>query len=364
MRVHLSVALRVSLLSLLISGLVHSALAGIRPFFLLDYCSWHATDIVVVEVMPEPGVFRVVESWKGDLEPGSPVDLPQLQPIADAKEISSYPQRFDEIRPAGLNEQIPAQAVGSHLVLFLKKEPDASSKKWRPAAFFNEMKSSVVWMDGGQIYGFRQVINPGPSILVTLAMGVDKMKTRVMEILRIQLDLAKVMATQDGAARAEGLKTYVRSDVYEAQQVALSELGKCGPQALPTIREMMADPVFADEGADLNKAFAEAGGASVGEELDSRLQEQLKFWQAAAPTLSAGWWNQDANSHAPLRERYMQPKELVLALERVHYRPASITAEQLDYFWRSQPQLNDPSGLDQMVVECNKLVEHLHTNSR
>ena len=193
-------------------------------------------------------------------------------------------------------------------------------------------------------------------------MSLDKMRDRVSEIDRIELDLMKVSAMEDGAARAEGLKVYVRSDILEAQQLALSELRKSGPKALPAIREMLSDPAFADEGAELVKAFAEAGGESVGEELDLRLQEQVRFWQATAPTLSVGWWNQDATPRAPLRERYMQTLQLVLALEHVHYQPASTTAEKLGNLWRSLPQLNDPSGLDQMATECDKLMAEFRAN--
>ena len=65
--------------------------------------------------------------------------------------------------------------------------------------------------------------------------------------------------------------------------------------------------------------------------------------------------------HAPLREKYSQTWELVLALERVHYRPAAITAEQLGSFWRSIPQLNT-SGLNEMIAECDKLVAELRGN--
>ena len=132
--------------------------------------------------------------------------------------------------------------------------------------------------------------------------------------------------------------------------------------ALPTIREMLADPAFAGEGAELVKAFAEAGGESVGEELDALLKEQVRFWQAIAPTLSIGWWNQDVTPNAPLRERYMQTLQLVLALERVHYQPAATTAERLGSLWGSFPQLKDPSGLDQMASECDKLVAELRAN--
>jgi hypothetical protein len=355
----ISVPLRVGLSALVLS-FVQPCLAAIRPSFSLDYSSWHATDIVRVEVTPNPAVFRVVESWKGDLNVGNLITIPELQPLAGAMEIVAYPK--EDNRKGGLNEQIPAQRVGSQMFLFLKKEPEASSDHWKSADLFGEMRTSAVWIDAGQLYAFQQLVNPGPSVLVPLGTSLDKMGDRIREIGRIQLELVKVIAIEDGAAKAKGLKAYVSSDVFEVRQLALSELGKSGPKALPAIREMLSDPAFATEGAELVSAFAQAGGESVGEELDLRLQEQLRFWQATAPTLSVGWWNQDATPHAPLRERYMQTWELVLALERVHYRPASTTAEQLGSLWRSLPQLNDPSGLNQMVTECNKLVDELRAN--
>jgi hypothetical protein len=353
---------RMVLLSALVSSFVPPSLAGIRPSFWLDYSSWYATEIVLVEVTSRPAVFRVLESWKGDLEVGSTVAVPELQPVAGAIEIAAYPTEFEEISRGGRNEQIPAHHDGSRMILFLKKAADASNDQWQGADDFGEMKTSVVWIEDGQLYCFKQVVNPGPSLLVPWDAGLDKMKDRIREIRRIQLELLKVISIQDPAARAEGLKVNVHSDISEAQQLALDELGKCGPKALTTIREMLADPAFADEGAELVKAFASAGGESVGEELDGRLQEQLRFWQATAPTLPVGWWNQDATPHAPLREKYMQTRELVLALEHLHYRPALITAEVLSNFWRSLPQLNDASGLNEIISECDKLVAEMQAN--
>jgi len=357
-----SASLRVGLLTALVFSFVEPSLAGIRPSFSLDYCSWHATDIVLVEVTPIPGSFRVMESWTGDLKPGNLVTVPGLQPPPVATEIAAYPKEFAEILKGRLNEQIPAERAGSRMILFLEKAPEAASDHWKPADLFGEMKASAVWIDGGQLYAFRQVMNPRPSVLVPWDTGLDKMKDRVREIRRIQLELSKVAAIEDGVARAEGLKAYVSSDVFEAQQLALSELGKSGPKAVATIRKMLSDPAFADESAELVKAFAEAGGESVGEELGRRLREQLEFWQANAPALAEGWWDQDASPHAPLRERYMQTWELVLELERLHYRPASITAERLGNFWRSLPQLNDASGLNQLATECDKVVAEFRAN--
>ena len=359
---NISVSLLLCLLSAVVFSFVQRSLAGIRPAFLLDYCSWHATDVVLVEVTPKLGVFRVMEPWKGGLKAGHLVTVSELQPPSGAMEIAAYPREFEDIVRGGLNEQIPAQRVGSQMVLFLKESPEASSDHRKSADLLGEMKASAIWIDGGQLYAFRQLMNPGPSVLVPWDMSLDKMRDRVSEIDRIELDLAKAIAIEDGAARAERLKLYVRSDILEARKRALSELGKSGPKALPTIREMLADPAFADEGAEFVRVFAEAGGESVGKELNMRLREQVKFWEATAPTLSIGWWNQDASPHAPLRERYMQTWELVLALERVHYQPASTTAEQLGNLWRSLPQLNDPSGFDRMATECDKLVAEFRAN--
>jgi hypothetical protein len=345
MHTNISVSLRVSLLWFAVISFVQPSLAAMRPAFLLDYCSWHATDVVLVEVTPKSGVFRVMESWKGDLKAGNLITVPEMQPPTGGMEIVSYPRDFDDIVKGGANEQIPAQHIGSQVVLFLKESSEASNNHWKSADLFGEMKASAVWMDRGQLYTFRQLMNPGPSVLVPWDMTLDKMKDRVSEIHRIELELVRVTAIEDDAARAEGLKVYARSDVLEARQLAFNELPKSGPKALPAIREMLSDPAFADERAELIKVFAEAGGESVGEELNVRLQEQVRFWQATAPTLPIGWWNQDATPHAPLRERYTQTLQLVLALERVHCLQAVTTAEQLGTFWRSLPQLNDPTRL-------------------
>jgi hypothetical protein len=148
---------------------------------------------------------------------------------------------------------------------------------------FDQMKTSTVWIDGEQVYSFQQLINPSPSEFFVLHSSIQQMKARVAEINRIQKELAVVVSNGNSGARAEGLKPYVRSKLFEAQRLALNELGKCGPSALSTIRGMLDDPAFADEAAELVSSFAEAGGELVGEELNSRLQKELAFWQTTAP---------------------------------------------------------------------------------
>ena len=125
---------------------------------------------------------------------------------------------------------------------------------------------------------------------------------------------------------------------------------------------MLDDPVFADEASELVNALVKAGGEAVGAELHSRLRQELAFWKSTGPCLSQGWWNADARPHAPLRERYSETYELILGLEQTHYSASLNTAEQLRDFWRSLPQLNDPSGLNHMAEECDKLISRLQNN--
>jgi hypothetical protein len=76
----------------LLSVLAHPAFPAIRPSFALDYSSWHATHIVLVITTPTEGAFEVVESWKGDLQAGERLVIPELVPVPNAIPISRYPK--------------------------------------------------------------------------------------------------------------------------------------------------------------------------------------------------------------------------------------------------------------------------------
>lgn len=235
--------------------------------------------------------------------------------------------------------------------------------EWQSADVSHEMRASVVWIDGTQTYKFTQWSNPGPSLLSAWGRSLDSVHGRVTEVIHIQQGLATALNVKDGGTRAEHLKPYVQSDLFPARLLALDELGKCGPSALGTIRDMMDDSAFADEAEDLIKAYSEVGGEAAGDELNARFKEVLSFWRATGPTLSPGWWNQDTTPYAPLRERYGQTIQLIRGLELTHYSAALDTAIQLRNLWRSLPQLNDPSGLNHLAEECDKLVDELRANS-
>ena len=149
--------------------------AGFRPSFSLDICAWDATHIVVVAVTPDDDVFSVIQSLKGDLRIGESVTVPELRSDVDTVPISRYPQSqaFERTDEQGVSGRIPRQPIGSQIVLFLKQVQGKNApyqetnlqdrRQWKPASLYGGMKVSVVWIDGGHLFCFQQLQNPGPS---------------------------------------------------------------------------------------------------------------------------------------------------------------------------------------------------------
>jgi hypothetical protein len=172
--------------------------------------------------------------------------------------------------------------------------------------------------------------------------------------------LEEAVKAEDGFVKATRLRAYVHSDVRPAQQFAMDELSRSGSSAVTTIRGMLNDNAFAGDAAPLVAAYAAAGGEALGEDLNARLREELKFWRSVAPSLPLGWWNPiGLPDREAFQRRYMLTLRLVQALQQLHYGPALPTARQLSDFWKSVPQLEDRSGLSQLSQESDKLIEQL-----
>lgn len=174
-----------------------SGVAGVRPSFMLDYSSWHSTDVVLVTATARGGEFEVIESWKGNLHSGDHVVIPELKPNANAIPVGLYAD--DGLPREGvIGTEIPKQLAGSQLLLFLKRVPPTAQTaggtqhtppQWMPSSLFNDMKSSVVWIDGSRLYRFVQTMNPGPSTLQPWTMPDGKLRERVTRSFRSSKNL-------------------------------------------------------------------------------------------------------------------------------------------------------------------------------
>ena len=367
--------IRVFWCAILLAVWSQSGFAMLRTLFSPDAASWAASNIVLVETTPIDGTFRVIESWKGDLSAGSQLVIPELIPAANALPISAYPDWLTTVVPSAAAEQIPRQPVGSRLVLFLRRnKPQAGAVQktdwvgWGPGADEDSMKIAAVWIDGGTTYFFSDGrFTSGPLFLGEFKEYVPEerrlesrseewLKQDVERVLRVQNEMTSILEEKDGRARALRLKPYVTSKIYPAGRQALEELGKSGPSAVGPIGEMLDDPAFAERSSDLVDAMVKAGGEAAGDELNRRFERDVAFWERTGPSLRQGWWNDVATPDSPLRNRYGQTYHLIFGLETIHYAGAVSSAIELRNLWRSLPQLNDPSGLNQMAQECDALI--------
>ena len=111
------------------------------------------------------------------------------------------------------------------------------------------------------------------------------------------------------------------------------------------------------------KALVRAGGTAEGSDLTARLGRDLEFWRA--PQLHQGWWSDDRTPESPLlRNRYGQTLELIRGLDGIQFPGALNTATALRDLWHSLAQLDDPTGLNQMSEECDKLIHDLQQRKK
>ena len=207
------------LLAILLPALTSPAGAAIQPAFSLDFSSFHATDVVVVQTMLDEDSFEVVEAWKGNLSVGDRLVIPELRPAANALPNPAHPLSWTS---GAVWETIPKQSPGSRMILFLRsKAPEGPTSSgaqagvrrgWLPSDMMNWMMASVMWMHGNQLYYLIRESNAGPSILYASKYSPEAVRNRVSEIVKNQRDMAVVLTTPNSGQRAEALKPFVRSE--------------------------------------------------------------------------------------------------------------------------------------------------------
>jgi len=123
---------------------------------------------------------------------------------------------------------------------------------------------------------------------------------------------------------------------------------------------MLSDQSLVVLHAEVVESLAVAGGEKVGDELTAVVRKELEFWRAIGPTLQEGWWNDFPQlERFRLRDRYGKVFESLAALRKLKFPGCREVVTELRDFWRSQPQLEDKGGLNQMSQECDEILREL-----
>jgi hypothetical protein len=92
------------------------------------------------------------------------------------------------------------------------------------------------------------------------------------------------------------------------------------------------------------------------------LKSELDFWRNTAPGLKQGWWNGhglEQKQVGPLQDRYSRTLEILYSLRKLKPPACKNQVAEFRDYWRSLPQLEDTSGLNQMSQACDAVLKAL-----
>jgi len=298
---------------ILIMSLSSIAHAGIIPSFDPELSATKATNVIVAsEGEKIDGFLDVLDTWKGDLEKGERIWVPELAQFEseEARRIKSWG-----------SEKSFRRVTGKRMIVFLVKsmflkdsqEESAVDRKpisairWLPASYPDfrpvfaggkeprnnvaRMKISVAWVENGVIYAFRQIINPGPLVLDNLQTTEEHLKALVLEKSRNCSDFEKAAALPDPEDRTNAILPFTEVDEHRAREKAFNALSECGIPALPHLHQILGDEQLLDRHYLAVKALAKAGGWSAGQEIVSILRSELEYLRERDDEIKGTAWN-------------------------------------------------------------------------
>ena len=340
------------------------------PSFDTEQAAWNATHVVVAsegEVID--GRLDVLESWKGDLKAGHTIEIAELKqflPVA-ARSIDRR-FTFNGDRRAGIPQVVSCQ----RMVLFLVRNQAADGKEspvWQSAITIGPhrlpMTVSVAWLEGEEAFAVQQPENPGPALLMPLTRSAKEFRTFVEQVISRQREMGEIANEDDRGLRAAGYRRHVEAKSFFVRTAAFHGISQCGDAAIPVLRDILKDEALIRVHGEAVKSLAQTKGIDAVPILVELIDGELTFWKETAPGLPVGWWNGtggDAIRQEYLRSRYGRVVQAVFALDRNPDPRAAEVVTNLRDFWRSLPQLDDRSGLNQISESCTSQLKKLSRN--
>lgn len=262
------------------------ARAETLPSFRVEYCAWNATHIVEVSQGENcDAVFTVLDSWKGDLKKGEVLKFPEMRKFAPKQQREVYVFPHTQVPPKRVTH-----VSGLRMVLFLQKVDKGPGGTW-PGISNGTIETAVAWIDGGEVFAYVQVRNPGGQVVWPLEMTEKQFKDRVLHICNTNEKLRQALQVADPEKRAHSLGDLVRSDLRECRYEAMEALGKCGPKGLPVILKVLNENPKIDVTCGLIHAMGKVGGPDAGKKLNTILKDEFAFWKKRGPQLKDNWWH-------------------------------------------------------------------------
>lgn len=351
-------------LALLIGlALPSSAFARIELTFSLETCVWHATDIVVVEAGGEiDDHFLVAKTLLGELKIGEEIVVPELGAFRDktARQIHTI-----------VEGEEPRFVTGKRMILFLQKDsPEESSAevKWQSANLLGRhrlpMQLSVAWIEDKQAFAINQTGLHERAGITSWQGGTAALFAEANKLIDQKAKFLKAESIEDATAKANAMFEFSIGDNYFVRRAAFEDLAECGPAAKPVLMKILANEKFARFHGDAISCLGKALDDKAAPLLVDILKTETAFWKKRAPDLSVGWWNgKDLNwgEVNKLRDRYGRLSASLRSMAENPQPQFVMPVTELRDFWRSLPQLEDKSGLNQISEEANEVLKMLRS---
>ena len=342
--------------------------AGIRPSFYLESCVWNATEILVLAPTGHAGSFKVVETIKGDPQPGAMLELDGLRPTSGAtgklRELiaTDIHNVFDQ---QDWFQDIPPIGDGDRVMVFLRRpgalpewSPNNISIKtdgWQPANNMGDLQTSAIWVQDGSLYGFFQTMNPGPTHLVMMHESEAELRKQIQGVMQLRDAMDRAVATTDPVERSRQLATLFHSESGFARASALQKLERGGEAGTAALLDLLTDQSLLGWHQDILGALVEQHVSD--DRFGKFLSEETDYWSTACRTLRPGWWN-DMTRWPEVeipRNHYTRSYALLRAIYELNLTAALPVVKEFDAVWAACPPLEPQEKTNQVKDEL-KLV--------
>ena len=343
------------------------AVAKLEPSFHAEQAAWNATHIVVAsegEVID--GRLTVLESWKGDLVVGAIIEVPELKQFQTVP-AGTIDRRFTARKD--VPDDAPEVVGCQKIVLFLVRNPAVAVQEapmWLSAMTVGQqrlpMAVSLTWLEGEEVLAMQQEKSPGAAVLMPLTETAQDFHKFVTQVIQMKREIEEIATRANPAFRAAGYKRHVESKSSFARHAAFAGLSSCGQAGGTALQAILRDESLVRLHGPAVAALAKIEGIDTVPLLVEIIEQEIVFWKETALALQLGWWNGkglNSTRQQELQSCYGRVVEAVFALDRHPDPRAAQAVTRLRDFWRSLPQLDDPSGLNQISETCTSILKKL-----
>ena len=232
-----------------------------------------ATHVVLVsEGETIDGVLQTVECWKGDLQPGDILEVPELAQFASPE------SRMIEEGESSLKHKM---VTGNRMILFLTKaqvwadwKKVALKAKWLPAPGFPEpssmhpdknarMRISVAWIEDGKLCAYFVDPGPGKQTLRASESSPDEIKKGLVILANTPVPrdtggYEVAVIEPDPILRAKALLPFIDAADLHVREGAFNALVECGVPALEPLHNMLNNEKYRVQSNSILESYNKA----------------------------------------------------------------------------------------------------------